>query len=163
MPGKHSQTHRIRKLQSYLFTDTLVYIIAHCSGPPRTYVDFSKISKADWSMLEWLLLLMLHIVMKIWFHVAYFYLWCLLVLYLLYSHVTRNRLNPFKPNGISHCYQLDLSIFVLRVFGWYFFIVIPILIEQSISKIRRRVLWCLIWVCTLCLFTTKKDASHNMG
>ena len=27
---------------------------------------------------------------------------------------------PFKPNGISLCYQLDLSIFVLRGFGWYF-------------------------------------------
>ena len=37
-----------------------------------------------------------------------------------YDYITRNHLNPFKPNGISHCYQLDLSIFVLRVFGWYF-------------------------------------------
>ena len=25
---------------------------------------------------------------------------------------------PFKLNGISHCYQLDLSICVLRVVGW---------------------------------------------
>ena len=24
--------------------------------------------------------------------------------------------NPFKPHGISHCYQLDQSIYVLRVF-----------------------------------------------
>ena len=37
-----------------------------------------------------------------------------------YYYITRNHLNPFKPNGISDCYQLDLSIFVLRVFGWYF-------------------------------------------
>ena len=37
-----------------------------------------------------------------------------------YDYITRNHLNPFKPNGIPHCYQLDLSIFVLRVFGWYF-------------------------------------------
>ena len=29
-------------------------------------------------------------------------------------------LNPFKPNGISHCYQLDQSISILRVVGWYF-------------------------------------------
>ena len=31
-----------RKLKSYLFTDTLVYTIAHWSGPPRSYVDFSQ-------------------------------------------------------------------------------------------------------------------------
>ena len=31
-----------RKLKSYLFTDTLVYTIAHWAGPPRTYVDFSQ-------------------------------------------------------------------------------------------------------------------------
>ena len=37
MPGKCSQ-----KLKSNLFTDTLVYTLAHLSGPPRTYVDFSQ-------------------------------------------------------------------------------------------------------------------------
>ena len=26
-------------------------------------------------------------------------------------------INPFKPNGISHSYQLDQSISVLRMFG----------------------------------------------
>ena len=36
------------------------------------------------------------------------------------DYITRNHLNQFKPNGISHCYQFDLSIFVLRVFGLYF-------------------------------------------
>ena len=30
-------------------------------------------------------------------------------------------LNPFKPNGISYYYQLDQSISVLRVVGWYFY------------------------------------------
>ena len=30
------------------------------------------------------------------------------------------KVNPFKPNGISHCYQLDQSISFLRVFGLYF-------------------------------------------
>ena len=34
LPGKRTQ--------SYLFTDTLVYTIAHWSGPPRSYVDFSQ-------------------------------------------------------------------------------------------------------------------------
>ena len=28
--------------------------------------------------------------------------------------------NPFKPNAISHCYQLDQSISVLRIVCWYF-------------------------------------------
>ena len=40
-------------------------------------------------------------------------------------------INPFMPNGISHSYQLDHSIFVLRVVGWYFFIFIQILIGHS--------------------------------
>ena len=30
-----------------------------------------------------------------------------------------NALKPFKPKGISHYYQLDKSVFVLRVVGWY--------------------------------------------
>ena len=29
--------------------------------------------------------------------------------------------NPFKPDGISQSYQLDHSISVLRVVGWYIF------------------------------------------
>ena len=29
--------------------------------------------------------------------------------------------NPFKPDGISYIYQLDKSISVLRVVGWYFY------------------------------------------
>ena len=27
-------------------------------------------------------------------------------------------INPFMPNGISHCYQLEQSISVLRNVGW---------------------------------------------
>ena len=29
--------------------------------------------------------------------------------------------NPFIPNGISYRYELEQSISVLRVVGWYFF------------------------------------------
>ena len=32
----------------------------------------------------------------------------------------RNEFNPFMPNGISHHYQLEQSISVLRDVGWYF-------------------------------------------
>ena len=31
-----------------------------------------------------------------------------------------NVINPFKPNGISHYYQSDQSISILRVVGLYF-------------------------------------------
>ena len=43
-------------------------------------------------------------------------------------------LNPFKLNGISHSYQSDQCISVLRVVGKYFFIFIQMLIEHSVSK-----------------------------
>ena len=33
------------------------------------------------------------------------------------SEICRDRINPFMPNGISHPYQLDDSIFDLRVVG----------------------------------------------
>ena len=55
-PGKRLQAHLNRITKSYLFTDTLVYTIAHWSGPPITF-SLVKIDKADWSMLERLLLL----------------------------------------------------------------------------------------------------------
>ena len=42
MPGKRSQANLNRKLKSYLFTEPLVYPIAHWLGPPRTHVDFSQ-------------------------------------------------------------------------------------------------------------------------
>ena len=41
MPAKHSQAKLNRNPMSNLFADTLVYTIAHWSGPTRTYVDFS--------------------------------------------------------------------------------------------------------------------------
>ena len=41
--------------------------------------------------------------------------------------------NPFMHNGISHCYQFDQCISISRVVGLYF-ILIQILIEQSVSK-----------------------------
>ena len=37
-----------------------------------------------------------------------------------FVHFMRTAFNPFKPNGISHCYQLEQSIFVLRDVRWYF-------------------------------------------
>ena len=40
---------------------------------------------------------------------------------------------PFKPNGFSNSYQLDQSIFIIRVVGWYFSF-FKIFIELSISK-----------------------------
>ena len=44
--------------------------------------------------------------------------------------------NPFKPNEGAYPYQIDQSITVLRVVGWYFFflIFIQILIQHYISK-----------------------------
>ena len=41
-------------------------------------------------------------------------------------------INPFKPHGNSHSYQLDLSISILRVV--VFFIFIQISIEYSVRK-----------------------------
>ena len=43
-------------------------------------------------------------------------------------------LNPFKLNETSHFYQMDQSIFVFRVVGCWFFILIQILIEHPVSK-----------------------------
>ena len=64
------------------------------------------------------------------------------------------------PNGISHCYQLDESISVLRVGGWIFFHFYSNLgrtiCKQTVETlIRRRVLWRLVCVCTVCLRPTK--------
>ena len=28
--------------------------------------------------------------------------------------------NPFQPNRVSHPYQMDQSIYVVRIVGWYF-------------------------------------------
>ena len=42
--------------------------------------------------------------------------------------------NPFEPNEISHSYQLDQSISVLRIVGWYFSFLFKNLQEISVSK-----------------------------
>ena len=42
MPGKRSNANLNRKPKSYMFTNTLVYTIAHWPVPPSTYVDFSQ-------------------------------------------------------------------------------------------------------------------------
>ena len=36
------------------------------------------------------------------------------------QHLELSKLNPFKPNGVSHCYQMEQSIFVSIDVGWYF-------------------------------------------
>ena len=41
-----------------------------------------------------------------------------------------NSINPFMPNGISHHYQFEQSISVLRDVRWYFFYFFQILIEN---------------------------------
>ena len=37
-----------------------------------------------------------------------------------FVHFKRTAFNPFMPNGISHRYQLEQSISVLRDVRWYF-------------------------------------------
>ena len=69
--------------------------------------------------------------------------------------------NPFQQNAISHSYQLDLIIIVLKVVRWYFtsssFIFNRIVCKHTVETlIRRRVLWRLIWVCTFCLCPQKR-------
>ena len=50
-----------------------------------------------------------------------FYLW-------KHDHFTgKGEFNPFKMNGISHSYQLDQSISILRVIRWYFLILFKFL------------------------------------
>ena len=71
-------------------------------------------------------------------------------------------LNPFMPNVFSHHYQFGESISNLRV-GW---LVVFLLFYSNFKRqfckqtvenlIRRRVLWRLIWFCTVCRCPTKK-------
>ena len=49
-----------------------------------------------------------------------------------------SNLTPFKRNGISHYYQLDQSITILRVVGWYFFIFIQIFENRIFSRSFNR-------------------------
>ena len=62
---------------------------------------------------------------------------------------------------ISYSYQLDHSISVLCVVGWYFSFLYSILnrlfCKQTVNTlIRRRIMRRLIWVCTACLCPTKR-------
>ena len=52
----------------------------------------------------------------------------------MFVHLMRTAFNPFMPNGISHRYQLEQSISVLRDVRWYFLIFIHVLIENYASK-----------------------------
>ena len=69
-------------------------------------------------------------------------------------------INPYKPKGISHYYQLDQSISVLRGFGRYFLFLLYFyrtICKQIVETlVRRRVLRRLIWACTVWLCTTKR-------
>ena len=70
--------------------------------------------------------------------------------------------NTFKPHGISHSYQLDQSVSVLRVVGRYLSFYLNFkrtnCMQPVETLIRRRVLRRLIWVCTVFLCPTKKVA-----
>ena len=78
----------------------------------------------------------------------------------MFVHFMRTAFNPFMPNGISHRYQLEQSISVLRDVRWYFSFLFKCnrkVCKQTVETlIRRRILWCLIWVCTVCLCPTKR-------
>ena len=50
-----------------------------------------------------------------------------------FVYFMRTAFNPYMPNGISHRYQLEQSISVLRDVR-YFFIFIQVLIENNASK-----------------------------
>ena len=85
----------------------------------------------------------------------------LLILSLPPSQPPKLAVNTYEPNGTSHFYQLDRSISVLRVVGWYFFIFysnfyIKFCKQTVETLIRCCILWCLIWVCTVCLCPTKR-------
>ena len=68
--------------------------------------------------------------------------------------------NPFMWNGISHCYQLNQSISILRNVGWYFslpsYFGRPFCKQTVNTLIRHCVLRRLVWACTVCLCPTKR-------
>ena len=76
------------------------------------------------------------------------------------QHLELFKLKPFKPNGVSHCYQLEQSIFVSIDVGWYFSFYSnfnrTFYIQTMETLIRRRVLWRLVWICIVCLRPTKR-------
>ena len=78
----------------------------------------------------------------------------------LITHVQKLHFNPFILNVFSHPYQLDKSVSVLRVVGWYFSFYSNFkgnFCKQTVKiLIRRHILQCLIWFCTVCRCPTKR-------
>ena len=69
-----------------------------------------------------------------------------------HSNQAHLKINPFIPNGISHPYQSDKSIFVLRVpgiFPFYSNVNRTFCKQIKESLIRRRILRLLICFCTV--------------
>ena len=68
--------------------------------------------------------------------------------------------NPLLPNGFSHLYQLDESISNFRAlvgsFHFYSNFKRKFFKQTVENLIRRRVLWRLIWLCTVCRCLTKR-------
>ena len=67
---------------------------------------------------------------------------------------------PFMSNVFSHPYQLDESISNFRVVGWYFSFYSNFkrnfCLQTVENLIRRRILWRLIWFCTVCGCPSKR-------
>ena len=76
------------------------------------------------------------------------------------QHLELSKLNPFKPNRVSHCYQLEQSIFVSIDVGRYFSFYSNFnrtFCKQTVEiLIRPHVLWRLVWVYIVCLRPTKR-------
>ena len=51
-----------------------------------------------------------------------------------FVHFMRTAFNAFMQNGISHRYQLEQSISVLRDVGWYFSFFIQVVREKYACK-----------------------------
>ena len=79
---------------------------------------------------------------------------------IIWNHKMLTIVNPFMPNGISHCYGLDKSIPILGLLGGILHF-IQILkrnfYKQTVENpIRPSILQRLIWFCTVCLCPTKR-------
>ena len=76
------------------------------------------------------------------------------------QHLELSKLNPFKPNGVSNCYQLEQSIFVSIDVEWYFSFYSNLnrtFCKQTVeTPIGRHVLWRLVWICIICIRPTKR-------
>ena len=76
------------------------------------------------------------------------------------QHFELSKLNPFKSNGVSHCYQLEQSIFVSIDVGWYFSFYSNFsrtFCKKTVETlIRRRILWRLVLICIVYLRPTRR-------